>query len=251
MATLQSLEDIKHAFYINLETRPDRRVHVEKQMQLLGIPAQRFNAIKLKNGALGCSMSHLKCLETAKQNGWDHILIVEDDILFIDPSLFKNQMNLFLKNHSDTFDVVLVAGNNVPPYQQVDDSCIKIRNCQTTTGYLVKSHYYDILIQNVKEGIQHLMKTLDHHVMYAIDKYWFRLQERDNWFLIIPLSVIQREDYSDIEKRAANYKKVMLDLDKPWLSKNREKLITQSIQNLKMQEELKIIKPSRKMGMFI
>ena len=248
---LNKLSDIKHAFYINLETRPDRRVHVEKQMQLLGIPAERFNAIKLKNGALGCSMSHLKCLEMAKQNGWDHILIVEDDILFIDPSLFKAQMNLFLKNHSSEFDVVLVAGNNVPPYQPVDDSCIKIRNCQTTTGYLVRSHYYDTLIQNVKEGIQHLMKNQDHHTMYAIDKYWFRLQERDNWFLVIPLSVIQREDYSDIEKRTANYKRVMMDLDKPWLSQNREKLITQSIQNLKMQEELKIIKPSRKMGMIL
>jgi len=248
---LNKLSDIKHAFYINLETRPDRRVHVEKQMQVLGIPAERFNAIKLKNGALGCSMSHLKCLEIAKQNEWDHILIVEDDILFIDPSLFKAQMNLFLKNHSTTFDVVLVAGNNVPPYQPVDDSCIKIRNCQTTTGYLVRSHYYDILIQNIKEGIQHLMKKQDQHTVYAIDKYWFRLQERDNWFLVIPLSVIQREDYSDIEKKTANYKRVMMDLDKPWLSQNREKLITQSIQNLKMQEELKIIKPSRKLGMFL
>ena len=58
------------------------------------------------------------------------------------------------------------------------------------------------------------MWTPEKHVLYAIDKYWFRLQERDNWYLIIPLTVTQREDYSDIEKRMTNYSRAMLDLDK-------------------------------------
>ena len=65
---MNSIEDIQHAFYINLESRPDRKKHIEQQLNLLGINADRFNAIKLPNGALGCSMSHLKCLEIAKQN---------------------------------------------------------------------------------------------------------------------------------------------------------------------------------------
>ena len=52
------------------------------------------------------------------------------------------------------------------------------------------------------------------HVLYAIDKYWFNLQKVDNWFLIIPLTVTQREDYSDIEKRPTNYTNIMIDLDK-------------------------------------
>jgi len=215
---INSIEDIKHAFYINLEIRTDRKQHVETQLQNIGILANRFNAIKLTNGAIGCSMSHLKCLETAKENNWDHVMIVEDDILFLNPNLFKNQLNKFLKAHKD-FDVVLIAGNNVPPYQKIDDSCIKVYRCQTTTGYIVQKHYYDTIINNIKEGIKQLINHPEQHVIYAIDKHWFKLQEKDNWFLITPLTVTQRADYSDIEKRSTNYTRVMTDLDKEWMFK--------------------------------
>jgi glycosyl transferase family 25 len=216
---INSIENIEHAFYINLETRTDRRQHVETQLQNIGITANRFNAIKLNNGAIGCSMSHLKCLQIAKENNWDHVMIIEDDILFLNPNVFKNQLNKFLQNHKD-FDVVLIAGNNVPPYQKIDDCCIKVYRCQTTTGYIVQKHYYDTLINNIKEGVKQLIKYPDQHIVYAIDKYWFQLQEKDNWFLITPLTVTQREDYSDIEKRPTNYTRVMTDLDKEWMFKS-------------------------------
>ena len=215
---MNSIENINHAFYINLETRPDRKEHVEQQLNNIGINAIRFNAIKLANGAIGCSMSHLKCLETAKQHHWDHVMIVEDDILFLKPDMFKTQLNKFLKNHED-YDVILIAGNNVPPYQKIDDCCVKVYRCQTTTGYIVKRHYYDTLITNIREGIKKLIEHPEKHVLYAVDKFWFRLQEKDNWFLITPLTVTQREDYSDIEKRSTNYTRVMIDLDKEWLFK--------------------------------
>jgi len=167
----------------------------------------------MSNGAIGCSMSHLKIIETAKANDWDHVLIVEDDILFTNPNLFVQQFNKFLSNNKD-FDVVLIAGNNLPPYLTIDDSCVQVSRCQTTTGYLVQKHYYDILIKNYKDGILFLMKEPHNHILYAIDKYWFNLQAIHKWYLITPLSVTQREDYSDIEKRPTNYTHVMLDLDK-------------------------------------
>jgi GR25 family glycosyltransferase involved in LPS biosynthesis len=158
-------------------------------------------------------MSHLKCLEIAKINNWSHVLIVEDDIKFLKPELFKSQFNLFLSRHTN-WDVVLISGNNVPPYEKVDDTCIKVSSCQTTTGYLIKAHYFDTLINNYRTGIKNLIEKPSQHVIYAIDKFWFQLQKKDNWYLIIPLSVIQREDYSDIEKKPTNYSAAMLDLDK-------------------------------------
>jgi glycosyl transferase family 25 len=226
---MNSITDIKHAFYINLQSRPDRKQHVENQLKNIGIHAERFNAIKLKNGALGCSMSHLKLIETAKENNWEHILIVEDDILFTDPSLFVNQFNTFLSKHK-YFDVILIAGNNLPPYKKIDDTCVQVTRCQTTTGYLVKNHYYDTLINNYKKGILELMREPSKHVLYAIDKYWFRLQEIHKWYLIVPLTVVQREDYSDIEKRATNYTTSMLDLDKRTFLKRYNEL--QSLKNI-------------------
>ena len=214
---LTSIADIKHVVYINLEHRIDRKVHVERQLASIGINAPtRFNAIKLPNGAIGCSMSHLKCLQLAKEQGWPHLLLCEDDIEFLDPALFVKQLNGFLNNHEedDTWDVLLIAGNNMPPYGLEDNYSVRIFQCQTTTGYLVKQHYYDKLINNIRDGLQKLMREPHNHRLYAIDKYWFNLQQSDYWFLVTPLTVVQREDYSDIEKRRTNYKKPMTDLDK-------------------------------------
>jgi glycosyl transferase family 25 len=207
---------VEHAFYINLTSRPDRKQHVEKQLELVGVTGQRFNAIKLANGngAIGCSMSHLKCLEIAKATNWEHVMIVEDDIKFLDPQLFVKQFNRFIESHGKHFDVLLIAGNNMPPYARVDDTCVKVNYCQTTTGYIVQRHYFDTLIRNIKEGIKHLILEPEKHTMYAIDKYWMSLQQKHNWFLITPLTVTQREDYSDIEKRPTNYTRAMIDLDK-------------------------------------
>jgi glycosyl transferase family 25 len=210
---MNSISDIKHAFYINLLSRPDRKHHVENQLKTIGIQAERFNAVKMANGAIGCSMSHLKIIEMAKMNDFEHVLIVEDDILFTKPKVFIEQFNKFLSNHND-FDVVLIAGNNLPPHNIIDESCVQVTHCQTTTGYLVKRHYYDKLIANYKEGILNLMKSPNDHRFFAIDKYWFNLQAVDKWYLITPLTVTQREDYSDIEKRPTNYTQSMLDLDK-------------------------------------
>jgi glycosyl transferase family 25 len=168
----------------------------------------------MENGAVGCSMSHLKILQSAVQNNWDHVLIVEDDITFLDLELFKANFETFLQRNGNNWDVILLAGNNMPPYDTIDDVCIKVKRCQTTTGYLVNGHYIKKLMENVKMGLTQLMYKPASHAMYAIDKFWFVLQAVDKWYLIIPPTVVQREDYSDIEKRQTNYQKIMMDLDK-------------------------------------
>lgn len=206
--------EITNVFYINLEHRADRKSHVESQLQSIGLVGERFNAIQMSNGAIGCSLSHLKLLQDAYKNNLDHILIVEDDILFLDPELFKTQLNRFFELHGNNWDVVLLAGNNMPPYEQIDDTCVKVSRCQTTTGYLVNGHYIQTLAQNVKMGVTHLMNKPMEQTNFAIDKFWFSLQSTDRWYLITPLSVVQREDYSDIEQKNVNYKNLMLDLDK-------------------------------------
>lgn len=230
--SIKCLDDIKNAFYINLEHRTDRKEHVEKELQKIGIKATRFNAIKMENGAIGCSLSHLKILEDAKKNKFDHVLIVEDDITFLDSELFKNQINKFLELHENNWDVILLAGNNMPPYENIDETCVKVSRCQTTTGYLVNGHYINILASNVKMGLTNLLNKPDEKSNYAIDKFWFLLQSVSKWYLIIPLTVVQREDYSDIEKKLTNYQSLMQDLDKAELFKAiKEMRLNQVIKN--------------------
>jgi adenylate kinase len=71
-------------------------------------------------------------------------------------------------------------------------------------------------------GLTYLIRRPEQHSMYAIDKFWFALQKTDKWYLIIPPTVVQREDYSDIEKKVINYKEIMIDLDKKELLKKIE-----------------------------
>jgi glycosyl transferase family 25 len=209
------LFDKIQVMYINLDKRPDRKKSVISELQKINVNNPiYFKAIELENGALGCSMSHLKCVETAKKNNYEYVFICEDDIEFLDPSLFLSQLKQFIESDIN-WDVVLVAGNNMIPYMPVNNNCIKIFNCQTTTGYIVKQHYYDKLINNFKTGIQKLIKEPSNNA-FKIDKYWFLLQREDNWYLIIPLTIVQKEDYSDIEKKVTNFKKYMLDYNKAY-----------------------------------
>jgi glycosyl transferase family 25 len=193
--------------------------HVTQQFRLLGIAhAERFNAIQTQSGAIGCSLSHIKCLEMAKKNKYKQIFICEDDITFTNPQLFLENMYQFENSeYCANWDVLIVGGNNVPPYLQKTDYLIKISNCQTTTGYIVREHYYDVLIQNMKEGVNHLLRNPENKREYAVDMYWKKLQQRDNWYMIIPPTVVQYENYSDIEGRDVNYNHLLTDLDKEWL----------------------------------
>ena len=212
------MDKIVHTMFINLDNRKDRLAHVTKQLKSIGLSDDKFSrfpAVKLPNGRVGCSMSHLKCLQTAKQRRWENVFICEDDITFTKPELFTQQVEKFFNSDKvKNWDVCIVAGNNVPPYKKVEDFCIKVNHCQTTTGYIVNENYYDTLIQNYRDGIKRLIENPERHVHYAIDKHWIPLQRKDNWYFIVPASVIQMEDFSDIEQKVVNYNWHMLDIDK-------------------------------------
>jgi len=215
---------LSHVLYINLDQRTDRKKHVEEQLNNIGITNfQRFPAIKKDNGAIGCSLSHLQCLRIAKENNWDYVFILEDDVLFLQPNLFLLQINRFLQS-VPSWDVILIAGNNFPPFEKINSSCIKVNKCQTTTAYIVHKHYYDTLIHNIHDGITQFMLYPNKPQIYAIDQYWFKLQQLHKWFLLTPICAIQKEDYSDIEKKVVSYKSVMTDFEKKnWLKNKQQK----------------------------
>lgn len=210
---------LENVFYINLDHRQDRRVNVEKQLAGFNWKYNRFPAIKHENGRIGCTLSHLQLLYYAKNNNLPYIVIIEDDIIFTKPNTFMLSLDSFMKNHNN-YDVLLLAGNVVPPYKEIGCYAIKVGFCQTTTGYIVKNHYYNKLINNIETGMNHLLKFPNKHVQFAIDKWWTKLQKVDNWYFIVPPTVTQAQDYSDIEQKVVNYHGAMLDIKKEWLNPN-------------------------------
>ena len=210
------MELLKNTYVINLESRKDRLKHVISEFNKLNVIPTRFNAIKTGTGAIGCTLSHIKCLEIAIEEGLENIFICEDDITFLNSELFLNNLNKFNKKIKD-WDVLIIGGNVVKPYREIDNCCLRIVNCQTTTGYIVNKQYYKVLLQNFREGVKQLIQNPNLIKKYAIDIYWKFLQVKDKWYMIYPLTVTQYENYSDIEEGITNYNHLMLDAEKKWL----------------------------------
>lgn len=208
---------LQHVLYINLNDRKDRLKHVTEELQKIGITnPERFPAVKVNAGNIGCTLSHICCIELAKNRDWPHVFICEDDITFINPTIFLNSLKQFI-DYNVEWDVLIIGGNNSPPFFIRNDFCARVMNIQTTTGYIVKREYYDVLLSNFKEGLSLLMKEPEKKRQFSIDIYWKMLQYKDQWYCLLPLTVVQYADYSDIEKRIVNYENVMVDFDKSGL----------------------------------
>lgn len=213
-----------HTIFINLEARVDRHMQIKQELQRWGINEPiRFNAVKMSEGAIGCSMSHIKCLELAKERNYPYVFICEDDMCSIDIPTTLARMDWFYKEYGTTnsWDVLIVSGNNGPPYKLLKEGLMQVYNCQAATGYIVQRHYYDKIIANFREGVRHLIREPANKKMYAVDMYWKHLQKVDRWFAMTPFTVVQRPSYSDIELKNVDYTGLMLDHEKRWLQQQR------------------------------
>lgn len=190
---------IDKVVYINLEKRPDRNIRMKEMLKSFGDKVLRFNAIEDSPGYLGCSQSHIAVLEMAIANNWKNVLIFEDDVEW--NKFERNYLRLEFLATKYPYDVILLGG--VCVYKHPNDRLI---SSQTASGYLVSSNYYRKLLENFKEGYD-LLKSTDHHILYALDQYWKNLQAKDTWYIIAePCMIYQKADYSDIEKRPVDYR---------------------------------------------
>lgn len=212
------MELLKNTLFINLEHRKDRLEHAIEEFKKMNIKAERVDAIKNDIGALGCSMSHIKCIEIAKKRDYDYVFICEDDIHFKDPELLKKNLKRFNNNKKINWDVLLIGGNNARPYMEVEEYCSRVFYCRAATAYVVKKNMYDIILENFKEGASKLKKdpTEQGKKKYAVDMYWQKLQYQYYWYMITPPTVTQYACYSDIEHKHTDYENLLLDMKKEW-----------------------------------
>jgi len=199
---------LDHVYYINLDHRTDRKKETLEELKKFGIDNPiRYNAIKDKIGLIGCAKSHLNVLKEARKNNYPYVAIFEDDVKFLDPIMTKNKIKKLIDSDIE-WNVILLGGNNYEPYHKINNDFMKVENLQCCTSYIVKQSYYEKLINHWEEGLQKLIETKD-EPKYALDQYWKILQKKDNFILLLPLKVVQRESYSDIVKGNVNYEGLM------------------------------------------
>lgn len=193
---------LAHILYINLDKRADRRREIEAELERMGLSGERLRALDTAPyGYIGCAYAHITALRTARERGYPHVLILEDDFQFI---VDKEHLSDLMEGVADrVFDVLLLA-YNLRHSDRIDDIVGRTEHSFTASGYLVARHYYDTLIAKFEEALANLVCTRNPQI-HAIDVVWRRLQARDRWLHFHTRVGAQRPGFSDIELRNVAY----------------------------------------------
>ncbi len=188
-------------FYINLEHRKERDLITRQELKKLGIKKpNRFNAITHEIPLVGCALSHIACLEKAKELGWDYVIVFEDDIKIEGKNSLLSKFNKYIKMD---FDVLYLGCWNYLPPEKINNDLAKVVRAVCNHAYIVKEHYYDTYLQNLKEGVEWKLKEDIRE--NNIDEYHYKLQEKDNWYCVTPIHITQRDGWSDNFKEVRNF----------------------------------------------
>jgi putative NIF3 family GTP cyclohydrolase 1 type 2 len=84
------------------------------------------------------------------------------------------------------------------------DFLLNVIEAQTASAYIIKEHYYDVLIELYEKNIPLLAATYHDHI-YANDQCWKSLQRKDNWVCTKTRIGKQRAGYSDNWREYVDY----------------------------------------------
>ena len=212
----------KHSYYINLTERADRRKHAEKELKkiLINNPI-RIDAIKDTPGIVGCLKSHIKALETFMVDTDDpFVAIFEDDVVFKNPDVTIKCVRDIADD--EDWDVLLLGGMNDGAYEKYKNlPAVRVQECMSCVAYIVRRTFVPTLLTfwknfliEIEEKISVSTKMSDkiHLEDIALDRAWFKLQQKHIFILLVPLCVTQLIDYSDNWNRKINWDEKLLTL---------------------------------------
>lgn len=206
------MDTIDHVYYINLDYRSDRRLQFEDWIEESGFPAEKVTRISGTptpgNGILGCTMGHIKAIETFLSSSFTNCIIFEDDYVPLDiPTFWQNFQKL--KDSKLEYDIVM-GSYNVLDYDDTQFDFIKrVKASLTASAYLITRDFAPKLVEVLKEGLQKKVEreAITHQKAdeFSNDVYWQKLMPVSKWYCFYPRIGIQRESYSDIQGHVTAY----------------------------------------------
>jgi len=195
----------QHIFCINLDRRKDRWRMCQKEFQKHKIyDVKRISAVDGRDikedtsykhkAQMGCSLSHAKVLEEMIKQKWNTILILEDDLLFVD-----NFYELFSESASliPEFDMLYFGGSDRKAPEKINGIISKV-TCTATT------HAYAITLPFAKRILPEIRK-----LKKPVDDLYIDYQKKNRCYIFKPHLIKQRPDYSDIEMKQIDYTGMM------------------------------------------
>lgn len=198
-------------FYINLDSRTDRRISVENVLSKKNIKATRFSALTGNDtyqeleipatytpGNRGCLLSHYKLWNEFDQSKGSILGIFEDDMYLCDD--YHERFKYIEDNFNKDWDIFYLSSF----YHLNDDSnrwkdiefeftnikyIHRVYSSFCTHSYLVNPNSINKLIRLAKEYLKD---------SYAIDHLLILIQNYLNCYAFTPGMSMQKNDWSDI-----------------------------------------------------
>ncbi len=174
---------------INLAHRLDRRLHVEAEVKKLN-NLQCFLIEGIVDGTGTCFQSQRKCIEIAKAKGWDHVLILEDDVVF-----FDNAQEVFdaawEELNQTEWDMCFLGANLQKTAYKHSPHLHQMSGAYAAHAYIVNSKFYDTILELPFDR--------------EMDVHYHNLMEHHNVFLCSPMIATQLPSYSDLQGRVRDY----------------------------------------------
>lgn len=188
-------------YCINLDKRPDRWTETQKEFTKANIEnVVRFSAIDgsmdvrtgaLSSGELGALKSHLEIIKDAQRNQLSNILIFEDDVEF--SNTFQRDLNHYFGQLPANWALLYLGGNHISPPSFVSENLLKIHNTVSIHAYAIRNIAFLPIINSLeKAGV-------------PVDVFYTSLQKEYPCYCFYPPLAWQRKDFSDIQKKEAEY----------------------------------------------
>jgi Glycosyltransferase family 25 (LPS biosynthesis protein) len=217
---LKGMDRIDKVFYINLDSRKDRLAEIENELntKFNYTTAERMPGIMSEPGIFGCTMSHIILYRRMILEGWDTMMVIEDDAMLVTSrEILDHYIDAFLDDSvPDIFCIANSCGDN----EVYNESFKRCFNTQTTACYIVKRKFIETLIACYFKNPEDIMNMpadvpeIGKRIGY-IDCSWFPLQ-KTHYFMMpntelqpgtyIGRLVVQRPSYSDIVHKHTDYK---------------------------------------------
>lgn len=187
-------------YFINLDKRTDRLEKIQREFFSVGISNPiRIPGIEHENHAIGCHMAHAKIFNDALQEGYDRVLIFEDDLEFF-PNAYLN-MEKALYYLPPEWEM-LYLGINMDRFKafEISDHIARIEGGFATHAYAVRRSLFRKLYE-----INADTNTVHNDVTYSE-----KIHPYHQCYVTLPLIAGQREDYSDIQGKVMSSNQVFL-----------------------------------------
>lgn len=176
-------------FVINLIERLDRKEQIIADFQkYTNIKLHFIEAIRNENGAIGCFLSHKKCIQLAKEKNMEYIIVLEDDCLPMEN--FENRLMGILEFFNNYHDWHLFLGG----VKKCNRILEKFNNQLDTIARIKRGHTTHLVIYN-KTIYDFVLQTDE--TKEAIDTFW---HGKYRAFISLPFLAFQRNGFTDIGK---------------------------------------------------